>query len=141
MKPSYHYSIFSNGWIVFIYFILLFIYLLLAVLGLHCCSGFSLVVASRRYSLAALCGFLPAVACCRCTGSKAHTLQQLWILGSRAQLNSSVACGIFPDQGPDLCLLHWQVDSLPLSHQGSTTYSFLMYIYVTALHSMQILVP
>ena len=38
-----------------------------------------------------------------------------------------VAChfflqGIFPDQGSKLhllCLLHWQVDSLPLSHPGS----------------------
>ena len=27
------------------------------------------------------------------------------------------ACGIFPDQGLNLCLLHWQADSLPLSHQ------------------------
>ena len=30
-----------------------------------------------------------------------------------------MACGIFPDQGPNPCLLHWQADSLPLSHQGS----------------------
>ena len=27
--------------------------------------------------------------------------------------------GIFPAQGSSLCVLHWQVDSLPLSHQGS----------------------
>ena len=27
--------------------------------------------------------------------------------------------GIFPTQGLNLCLLHWQVDSLPLSQQGS----------------------
>ena len=26
---------------------------------------------------------------------------------------------IFPDQGSNLCLLHWEVVSLPLSHQGS----------------------
>ena len=39
----------------------LFIYLFLAVLGLHCCSGFSLVVASRGYSLAAGCEFLIVV--------------------------------------------------------------------------------
>ena len=31
----------------------------------------------------------------------------------------SIARGIFPDQGLNLCLLHWQVDSLPLSHQES----------------------
>ena len=27
--------------------------------------------------------------------------------------------GIFPTQGLNLCLLHWQTDSLPLNHQGS----------------------
>ena len=35
------------------------------------------------------------------------------------RLRYSVACGIFPDQGSNLCLLHWQADSLPPSHQGS----------------------
>ena len=35
---------------------------LLAVLGLHCCMGFSLVVVSRGYSLVAMHGLLPAVA-------------------------------------------------------------------------------
>ena len=34
-------------------------------------------------------------------------------------LGCSAACGILPDQGLNLCLLHWQVDSFPLSHQGS----------------------
>ena len=37
--------------------------------------------------------------------------------------NSGVDChfllqGIFPTQGSNPCLPHWQVDSLPLSHQG-----------------------
>ena len=32
-------------------------------------------------------------------------------------LACSRAHGIFPDQGSNPCLLHWQVDSLPLSHQ------------------------
>ena len=31
------------------------------------------------------------------------------------------ACGIFLDQGSNPCPLHWQVDSLPLDHQGSLT--------------------
>ena len=31
--------------------------------------------------------------------------------------NCSAACGIFLDQGLNLCLLHWQADSLPLSHR------------------------
>ena len=31
----------------------------------------------------------------------------------------SAACGIFPDQGSNPCLLHWQADSQPLRQQGS----------------------
>ena len=37
----------------------------------------------------------------------------------------SAACGIFPDQGSNLCPLHWQVDSQPLRHQGSPPSCFL----------------
>ncbi|MGE2757601.1 hypothetical protein, partial [Escherichia coli] len=38
--------------------------------------------------------------------------------------NTGVGChfllqGIFPTQGSNPHLLHWQVDSLPLSHQGN----------------------
>ena len=38
--------------------------------------------------------------------------------------NTRVDChfrlqGTFPEQGSNLCLLHWPVDSSPLSHQGS----------------------
>ena len=61
------------------------------------------------------------------TGSRARGLQQLQLLGSGAQaqelgvheLSCSVACGILPGQGPNLRRPQWQVDSLPLSHQGS----------------------
>ena len=41
---------------------ILFIYLFLAVLGLRCCEGFSLVVVSRSYFLVAVHGLLIAVA-------------------------------------------------------------------------------
>ena len=34
-------------------------------------------------------------------------------------LSCSTACGVFPDQGSNLCLLHWQADSYPVYHQGS----------------------
>ena len=34
-------------------------------------------------------------------------------------LNCSAAGGIFLDQELNLCFLHWQADSSPLSHQGS----------------------
>ena len=35
------------------------------------------------------------------------------------RLSCSAACGIFPDQGPNPCPLHWQADSQPLRHKGS----------------------
>ena len=34
------------------------------------------------------------------------------------RLSCSEAWGIFPDQGSNLCPLHWQVNSYPLHHQG-----------------------
>ena len=40
-------------------------------------------------------------------------------------LSCAEACGIVPGQGSNLCLLHWQTDSLPLSHQESPRGSFL----------------
>ena len=67
-------------------------------------------------------------------GSRAHALQQLqhtrlsscgsWALEHRLNscghgLSCPVACRIFLDQEPNPCLLHWQVDSLPLNHQRS----------------------
>ena len=42
-----------------------------------------------------------------------------WALEHRLSSCGTQACGIFPDQGSNLRLLHWQVDSLPLSHEGS----------------------
>ena len=45
-------------------------------------------------------------------------------LSSRgSRLSCSKVCGIFLDQGSTLCLRHWQVDCLPLSHQGSPVIS------------------
>ena len=40
-------------------------------------------------------------------------------------LSCSVACGVFPEQGSNLCPLHWQVDSYPLHHWGSPSPLFL----------------
>ena len=65
------------------------------------------------------------------TGSRVPALQQLRFNSCSSQalrtgcivvahrLSFSMACEIFPDQRLNTCLLHWQVDSLPLSHQGS----------------------
>ena len=47
---------------------------------------------------------------------------RLWSTGSVAgalRLSGSPACGSFPGQGSNPGLLHWQADSLPLSHLGS----------------------
>ena len=98
----------------FLIFIFFFIYFWL------CCvfvsvRGLSLVAASGGHSSS------------RCAG-----LSLLWPLllrstGSRRAGSAVVVhgpscfapCGIFPDQGSNLCPLHWEADSQPLHHQGS----------------------
>ena len=49
--------------------------------------------------------------------------------------------GIFQDQGLNPLLLHWQVDSLPLSHQGSPNESkaliILLKFYICELNSLK----
>ena len=35
-------------------------------------------------------------------------------------LSCSKTCGVFPDQGSNLCPQHWQTDSLPRSHLGKS---------------------
>ena len=108
-------------------------YLFLAVLTLCCCTGFS---------PAAGCGLLLLLS----PGSRVSGLQWLQQVGSGAPLGSraqaqqlwctglswSVACGIFKDQGWNLCLLHRQADTLRLSHQGSPILSFFNLLFFSA---------
>ena len=62
-----------------------FIYLFMGVLGLHRCSGFSLVAARRGDSLFVVCGFLIAVvSLAMSTGSRAPGLYQMWHVDSAA---------------------------------------------------------
>ena len=56
----------------------LFIHLFLAVLGFHCCTGFSVVVETKSYSPVVVCGPLLLWA----LGSRVHGLQKLWHVGS-----------------------------------------------------------
>ena len=98
-------------------------------LGLSCCAGVSLVVGSAVPGL--LIGRLLLL---WSTGSKVQAsvvwhvdsvllapgLQRMGSIVVAHRLRCPVACGIFPDQGSNLCLLHWQEDSLLLSHQGSS---------------------
>ena len=46
-------------------------------------------------------------------------LQSTGLIVEVHRFSCSTSCGIFPNQGLNLCLLHWQADSLPLSHQES----------------------
>ena len=77
-------------------------------------------MASRDYSLVEACSFLIVVA---------SLVAELWLWGMQASevvvlgSSCSAACGILSDWGPLLrvnpCLLHWQADSLLLSHYGN----------------------
>ena len=65
-------------------------------------------------------------------GSRACGLQSLWLqstgsLVAAHRCSCSAARGILLDQEPNLRLLHWQVDSLPLSHQGSLHIQFQIF--------------
>ena len=91
----------------------LFIYLFLAVLGLRFVRGLSLVAASGGHS-STRCGDRSSS---RCAGLSLSSLSRPLPLrgtgsrraGSAAVAHGpscSVACGIFPDQGSNPCLLH-----------------------------------
>ena len=97
--------------------------------------GLSLVAVSQGYYSSVRCGLLIAVASLAAahglwgnpaSAAAAHRLGScalgLESAGSVVVVNAlscSQACGIFSNQGSNPCLLHWQADSLPLSHQGS----------------------
>ena len=87
------------------FFLMYCFYLFVAVLGLPFCAQ----AFSSCGALASGCGGLP-----RC----AHRLQA-WAslavhVGSATvvhEFSCFPACGVFPDQGCNLCPLHWQTDS------------------------------
>ena len=63
------------------------------------------------------------------------SLQRLLLLQSTGSIvvaqghGCSMACRIFLNQGSNPCPLHWQADSLPLSHQRSPRIKVLMQEY------------
>ena len=60
---------------------------------------------------------------------------RLWNTASIAAvhgLSCSVACRIFLDQGSNPCLPHWQIDSLPLSHQESSCFIALIVLLLAS---------
>ena len=112
----------------------LLIIIILALLGLRCCAGFSLVVACRLLIVGA--------SCCRALalGAWASVVPAPGpqSTGSIVVVHGSSclpACGILLDQGSNLFFLHWQVDPLALSHQGSPWFSTLNKIF---LHSLSL---
>ena len=115
----------------------------LAVHGLHCCVGFSLVVATGGSFLVVVTGFsMQRLLLFQSTGSRVLRHQELQHVGSTDvayRLSCSMAGGIFSDQGSNPCLLHWQAGSLPMSHQGRPPkcvlngFYFLIYLFLAAL--------
>ena len=115
----------------FIYFFFFLFYLFIYIYFLLCwvfvsVRGLSLVAASGGHSSSPCVGLslswplLLRSTSSRCAGSVvvAHGL------------SCSAACGIFPDQGSNLCPLHWQTDSQPLRHQGSPRWLYFKEILI-----------
>ena len=109
-KYSFFFSVFFlliNLFIYLFYFWLCWVFVSV--------RGLSLVAASGGHSSL------------RCAGLSLSRPLLLWSTGSRCagsvvvahRPSCSAACGIFPDQGSNLCPLHWQADSQPLCHQRS----------------------
>ena len=104
----------------FVFFFFNFIYLFIYIYFWLCwvfvsVQGLSLVATSGGHSSS------------RCAGLSLSRPLLLLSTGSRRAcsvvvahgLSRPAACGIFPDQGSNPCLPHWQADSQPLRHQGS----------------------
>ena len=118
-----------------LYFLILSFHLFIfGCAGLRRCAGFSLVVASRGYSLVAVYSFLTAVAAlveklledgpsgARASAAVAPGLEGTGSIVAAHRLRCSVACAISPDQGSNLYLLHWQAASSPISHKEALSF-------------------
>ena len=94
--------------------------------GLRCCVGSPLAAVLRLLSLAAspvvergLRGARASVVAARGFSSCSSPALSTGSTVVAQRLSCSMAGGIFPDQGSNPPLLQWQVNSLPLRHQGS----------------------
>ena len=105
LKSSWHIYL-------FILFIIIFFWLCWVFVSMQ---GLSLAVASGGHSSSRCAGLsLSRSLLFRSTGSR-----RAGSVVAAHGPSCSAACGIFPDQGSNPCLLHWQADSQPLCHQGS----------------------
>ena len=120
LRPQFlHQKLWRCSPAICFFFLILFIYLFMAVLGLRFCarafssySKWGPVFIAVRGPLSPLSRPLLL----RSTGSR-RAGSVIVVHGP----SCSAACGIFPDQGSNPCPLHWQADSQPLRHQGSPT--------------------
>ena len=99
----------------------------MAVFGLHCCMRLS-------------SGKQRATLCCSVQASlvdggqglgledrlKSSEVAACGLSSCAARLSCSEECGIFPDQGLNLCPMHWRAGSYPLHHQRSPVLFFMM---------------
>ena len=111
--------------------------LFLAVLGPHSCADFSVVAASRGHSRcgvrASPRGHVPRCGA-RAPGCGGFSSCGFWALEHRRRScgkQAQLLCGmwIFPDQGSNPCVLHWQADAIPLDHQGNPLIAFKEIVY------------
>ena len=114
LEPLQTYWIWNCFFFFLIYFFIIYIYFWLCWVFVSV-RGLSPAVASGGHSSSRRAGLAPSrPLSLRSTGSRRA--------GSAVVAHGpscSAARGIFPDQGPNPCPLHWQADSQPLRHQGS----------------------
>lgn len=117
-------SIFS-----FFFFSVLFIYLYLAVLGLHALLRPSLITGSVGCSSLPRTGFsLCWLLCCKAQalGAQLQQLQHVGYVDATCRLSCLAACESSQTRdGLNLCPRHWQVDSYSLLYQGNLRSAFL----------------
>ena len=97
------------------FFLLSFIYLFLAAVGLIAVLELSLIATSGGYSLASVLGLLTAVVCL-------VAKHGLYRAGSVVVAYTDLVAlphWNLPGPGVNQCPLHWQADSQPLDHQGN----------------------
>ena len=111
------------------------VYVCLAVLSLHCCKCYSLVAVHElltavvflvmEHRLQAV-GFSSWSTWSSTSAVVDSRIQSTGLIVVAHEFICSAACEIFPDQGLNPCLLHWQAYTLPLNHQGSLLYSIII---------------
>ena len=93
----------------------------MAALGLHCCL--------LAFSGCSEQGLLLSHGA-RASRCRAQALGRAGSVAVAHGLSCSASHEIFSDQGSNPCLLHWQVGSLPLSHQRSPILLFFKIYFI-----------